>query len=380
MSASRWEYYAGGMCGLVLGFVIRQTAADRSGDEILTEGLLACARCLVWLTAFILFERVPWSGRGLVAALTLGAAALLLALLVSPGAGLPSVAVPLWAVVGLALNELPQRDYPRVNRLALTRILPFFATALVALLYFLDVFLPVTSCSDLVQQAVRAHRQAVAGRDGAALAQKVLPLLHQATKEDADDARVPVLLARWTDELWLVYPPGDSHVKLANSAVGYARKAQDLDPAGPDGYDADYRIRMNFVRRLNLVYRTRGNGLPALAAAVGQDYGAFFDETRWPHPLGPGAIQTLKQKKDPDEPAYQAQEAADALAKYLPHDPNDAVLRFQLAEALYKAWDDDHCREQAAEALRIDAAAARPPLTDEQRRKLNAWKDLPATK
>ena len=368
------------MCGLVLGFIIRQTTGDRTGDDILREGFIACARCLVWLTAFVLFERVPWSARVRVGALTAGVAALLLMLLLSPGAGLPSLTVPLWAVVALALNELPARDYPRINRLALTRVLPFFAAALVALLYFMGVFLPVTSCSDEVQQAARAHRQMVEANDPAALAQKVLPLLYDAAKEDPDDVRVHILLARWTNELWSVYPPGDFHTKLANSAVGHARKAQELDPEGPDGYDLDYHIRMNFVRRLNIVYRSRGNGMPALAAAIGQDYGVFFDETRWPHPLGRGAIEMLKSKKDPDEPAYQALEAAGALERYLPHDPNDAPLRFLLAEALYKAWEDDRCRQQATEALRLDAAAARPPLTDDERQKLSVWKDLPPTK
>ena len=55
------------------------------------------------------------------------------------------------------------------------------------------------------------------------------------------------------------------------------------------------------------------------------------------------------------------------------------MLRFRLAETLYKAWEDDRCREQAAEALRLDAAAGRP-LTDEERQKLNVCKDLPTTK
>ena len=50
--------------------------------------------------------------------------------------------------------------------------------------------------------------------------------------------------------------------------------------------------------------------------------------------------------------------AADVLERYLPHDPNDAVLRFRLAEALYKAWEDDRCREQAAEALRLGCGGA----------------------
>ena len=105
------------------------------------------------------------------------------------------------------------------------------------MVYFLGVFLPVTSCSDKVAEAV--HQGASAARPsngrtapfGAFLDQRVLPPLHDAAKEDPDDVRVPVLLAQWTGELWSICPPGDVQ-KLADSAVGYARKAQKLDPRG----------------------------------------------------------------------------------------------------------------------------------------------------
>ena len=59
----RWEYYIGAMCGLVLGFILRISAQDHTPNEVIAEGGLSCVRCLIWLTAFILFERVPWSER-----------------------------------------------------------------------------------------------------------------------------------------------------------------------------------------------------------------------------------------------------------------------------------------------------------------------------
>ena len=385
---ARWEFYAGGMCGLVLGFIIRQTTGDHTPDDILNEGFAACARCLVWLTAFVLFERVRWSGRVRVAALTAGVGALLLMLLANPGAGLPSVAVPLWAAVALVLNESPQRDYPRINPLALTRILPFFAVAAVALLYFLVVFVPVTSSSEKVQEAVQAgeaYRQAVKGKNPLAFAERlnktVLAPLQEAVKEEPDDVRVKLLLAQWSGELWSIYPAGNLDMQMATAAVAWAKQAEQLDPQGRDGYEADYRLRMGFGRRLELVYqRRRAYSLPLLGAALGPAYRLVLNETRWPHPLGRGALEKLRDEQDPNEPAYQYLQAAAALEKYLPNDPNDAVLRFRLSEALFKAWEDDACRGQAAEALRIDAAASRPPLTDEQRQKLNAWKNLPPPK
>ena len=116
----RWEYLLGGMFGLVLGFIVHMSTGDRSQDEILRQGWFACVRCVIWLAAFVLFDLLPWTRRVRIVALTLGVAALLLVLCVCPGIGLPAVAVALWAAVALALNALPQPDYPVVNRLALS--------------------------------------------------------------------------------------------------------------------------------------------------------------------------------------------------------------------------------------------------------------------
>ncbi|HVS37357.1 MAG TPA: O-antigen ligase family protein [Gemmataceae bacterium] len=369
---TRWEFYVGGMVGLVLGFIIRQTTGDRTPEAILMEGFVACGRCLVWLTAFVVFERVPWSGRVRAGALAAGVAAVLLTLMIGPGAGMPSIVAPLWAAVALALNEMPQREYPRINRLALTRILPFFAAAAVTLVYFLSVFMPVTSCSDKVQQAVLA-RKSVQGKDAGAYAEalekRMRPALAQAAKDDPGDSRPRVLLAGWGAEFWILRPRIS-----AEGALFAATDVEKLDPQNPEGYYACYYLRMGFGKVSVVNYQT------ALGAAIGSGYHLVLQETRWHHPLGRGATEKYRDLQVGDEPAYQYLEAAKALEKYLPYDPNDAVLRFLLAEALFKAWEDGPCREQAAEALRIDAAAARPPLTDEQRQKLHTWKDLPAAK
>ncbi len=385
---TRWEFYLGGMCGLVLGFVIRQTSGERGPEDILTEGFIACGRCLVWLTAFIVFERIPLSGRVRLAALTFGVAALLAMLLANPGVGLPSAAVALWAALALALNEMPQRDYPRLNRLAAARILPGFAVVALALVYFLAVFVPVTGCSDKVQQALRATK---AAHTPAQLNDYVLLPLHAAAKDDAEDVRVPVLLAHWTGELGALLPGGPTGMKLRAAAVRHAVEAQKLDTLGRGGYVEEYNIRMRFAQRLDALAQRGPDPAPSLTAAAGLGSRMFLALTRWPHPLGRGAVDTLKQRyreavlagKEEDVNAYgsavQYMEAAAALEKYLPNDPNDAALRFRLVDALFKAWEDDHCREQTVDVLRLDAAAP-SLLTDEQRRKLQAWKELPPVK
>ena len=257
-------------------------------------------------------------------------------------------------------------------------MLPFFVALVLAVFYFLDVFVPVTSCSDRIQQAVREG--AILPRAAAAnhvsppaqqLRKAVLAPLEQAAKDYPDDVRVKLLLAGWNAELWSIHPVDE---RAGGDGVSWAQQAEQLDPQNPAGYGAEYRLRMGFGQRLELD-RQR-----SLGAAVGPAYRLAVKELRSPHPLGRGATEKLRDERSPGEPAYQYLEAAEALEKYQPYDPNDAVLRFRLAEARYKAWQDDRCREQAKDALRLDVEALRKPLNEEQRQKLEVWKELPPAK
>jgi tetratricopeptide (TPR) repeat protein len=387
----RWEYLLGGMFGLVLGFIVHMSTGDRSQYEILDEGRLACARCVVWLAAFVLFDYLPWTRRVRVAALTAGVAALLLVLCVTPGAGVPAVTVALWAAIALALNALPQPAYPVLNRLALTRILPVFVTASIALLFLLNVFNPVVSSAENGQIAVQSaknYHTAVQEKDlrllnqhtgdlASFLQMKILAPLAEAAKDDPDDARVRILQAKWNLVLWTL------HAGDILQALACAHQAETLDPQGRGGPEAEYQIRMEFARQLEATAQQSG-------AALGPAYRIFLEEAR--PPVSPPererieeakkkyreAVQANKKEEiNPFESAIQYQEAAAVLERYLHNAPNDADLRYRLAETLFKARDDGRCRERAEEALRLDAAAPRPLLTDEQRRKLSVWKDLP---
>jgi O-Antigen ligase len=392
-AGGRWEYLFGGMFGLVLGFIVHMSIGDRSQMAILKEGWFACFRCVIWLGAFVVFDFLPWTRRVRVAALTLGVAALLLVLCVNPGAGVPAVTVALWAAVALALNALPQSSYPVVNRLALTRILPVFGTAAIALFFLLNVFNPVVSSAENVQSALQSannYRTAVQEKDLRLLNQhtgdlvgfvrtKILAPLTEAAKDDPDDARVRFLQAKWNLVLWTL------HAGAIPDALACARQAEALDPQGRGGPEAEYQIHMEFARQLEASAQQAG-------AALGPAYRIFLEEAR--PPLGSAerarieeakkkyreAIRSNKKEEiNPFESAVQYQEAAHVWERFLPNAPNDADLRYRLAEALYKAWEDGRCRVQAEEALRLDAVAPQPLLTEEQRRKLNTWKDLPVT-
>jgi hypothetical protein len=274
--------------------------------------------------------------------------------------------------------------------LALTRILPVFVTAVIALLFLLNVFNPVVSSAEHVQSALQAaknYRTAVQEKDLRLLNQrngdlasfvksKILAPLAEAAKDDPDDARVRFLQAKWNLVLWTLRA-GD-----IQQALACAHQTEALDPRGRGGPEAEYLIHMEFARQLEA-------GTQQAGAALGPAYRAFLKEGR--APLGPAERDRIEEakkkyreavranKKDefnPFEAAIQYQEAAAVWERFLPNAPNDADLRYRLAETLFKAREDGPCREQAEEALRLNAAA-RPLLTEEQRRKLTVWKDLP---
>src|SRR5207245_10902093 len=84
-----WEYYLGGMFGVLLGFVLR--ASRLPAGDLPDEAIGAGVRSMAWFAAFGLLERVAWTDRERVVGLVGGAVACLLCLLVSDGIGFPSV-------------------------------------------------------------------------------------------------------------------------------------------------------------------------------------------------------------------------------------------------------------------------------------------------
>src|SRR5207302_8283040 len=73
---TRWEFYEGGMIGLLVGFVFR--ALPLSGETITAEALAAAARAVVWFATFALLHGIRWTGATRVLACAAGVAALLL--------------------------------------------------------------------------------------------------------------------------------------------------------------------------------------------------------------------------------------------------------------------------------------------------------------
>lgn len=373
---TRWEFYLGGMLGLVLGFALR--AMGQSPDEIVLEGAYSVCRSLFWFAAFALFYSIPWSGVSRPLALTAGVAALLFNLLVSGGIAMPSVAQPLWIMAALALNSLspaPLSAAPSANWFP--RMLPLPVLAGVGLAYFLLLFSPVVRSGDALSEARRHYAhwhgvvlpswRGVMAEDiryvGPLLASSSVGPLHplpilsrmntdlarlqtmklqmsvQASKylerfildplerargADPGNAMAWLELAEWQGELVKVSPTPEPAIQ---SAIDCARQAHLLDPDNKEPYLCQYNLHVLLADR-------------------------FVDREK-----------------------QEYRQAAEAMEAVVERDPTNARLRYQLAETLFLADRPVDGRHHARKARELDAQATRPEreLTAEQRGQIQRW-------
>jgi O-antigen ligase len=350
--ATRWEFYFAGMAGLILGFV--SSTSLQSTDEMIVNGAVAGVRSMIWFAAFALFEIVPWTAPMRCLVLTAGAAALLLNWCVSGGLSFPSVAQPFWIVIALALNAgtedrgagsgaaprilSPSRSRPGV-------VLPLPVLASLCLIYLLFVFVPVTrSVGYMMAAGFNANRyhamEAELGKklkEGAEapgrqsmiyanlrfLDRELLPLIQKANKEDPGDSYPLQELARWYGERYKL----SVDIKSRHLAAQLADQVTKLDPENKAGYLIQYWLNDQF------------------ASMAQSDKDAFYDF------------------------------AAQAMLQAVKRDPTDARLRYQYADALFKARRPVDGRAAAQEAIRLDALSveATRKLSEPQREQARKW-------
>jgi O-antigen ligase len=387
-----WEYYLGGMAGLILGFVYwawQQT----SPDVILLQGLyIAAPRSVLWFPAFALFFHLPWSGPWKTLALTGGVIALLLNLTVSGGISFPSVAQPLWVLAALALNTLPEQpiDVPSWDRIV--RLAPIPIAGGLCLAYLLLVQQPVSDAAAALRELQLPRKeyrggtpeqvfhslkgamerakmqQALAAtlycpsqplptalgcgafekgtlwleldaksRCYEILKEEVIPPLVRAVNSDRGDSSLRAELAQWYGELAIMFPGARIKGLPEGPRVAALKEAQhaiDIDPNGKHGYLAIYQLTLQLAERLTDERRRKDR-------------------------------QTLLDT------------ASRALADLVSQDPTDARLRFQMAELLRKAGKVRESRLECQEAERLDEAAgeAGRTLSDRQRTQVRQWLD-----
>jgi len=175
----------------------------------------------------------------------------------------------------------------------------------------------------------------------------VIGLLLEAARLTPDEARVQSQLARRYVSFWelKLQITRQSDTKAAELARAHADRCIRLDPDGGEGYWAKFQVLTLIAYYFEGVARE----------------GANRDALRV-HGLGRSARKLY-------------QEAAEVLEDYLPKDPTDARLHFQIAQAWFKAEENQRGRAHAEEAQRLDEAVASPTrkLTDPQRKQIREW-------
>lgn len=343
---THWEFYLGGMVGLTLGFILWALAQPHQQYYVLLdEGMVAAVRSLIWFGTFALLENIAWPGRLRVLALVAGITVLLLNLTVSGGISFPSVALPLWVMIALALNATAPAETEPSSWLAAALMVPVAAAACLA--YFLLCFYPISSCTQQVRKALastEAYERALKRTQEENVVQAqpklaktyeylrthILKPLEQAVADDPSDVHALIELSNWNGKLWdLRYEmQSKDEETIRHRALGKAQDATHLDPEGLGGYLALYR--------LNRLFATRA------------DAGT--------------------KKRLYDYAAKQMRQVVDRM-------PTHPGFRFRLAEALRDAGNDKEAKSEARQALTLDdrTRSRFRQLTSEQHDKCKTW-------
>jgi hypothetical protein len=213
----RWEFYLGGVAGLLLGFVLStgDIPAEAPPSAMLHLGTVAAVRSLIWFAAFALFETVIWSRHHLRAQILLGLGLAGLFGCFSDSLALPTVQWPFWVLAALALN-LASASNPQSGR---DLLFSGWAVAPLALALVIGNVIqaayPGLGTTYAVREARAASRllpdqvRAVEGRSGPRqveamqqadrfLDAAILEPLRRGARADPDNAALLLELARWS--------------------------------------------------------------------------------------------------------------------------------------------------------------------------------------
>jgi hypothetical protein len=330
-----WEFYAGGLLGLLLGFLLR--AGELASSQIIMEGLLSGGRGLIWCVAFGVLSSIPWTGPSRVTLLAAGVLVALLNLTVSDGISQPSVVLPLWVMAALALGPVARQSIAAAEPHWFLRALPIPMLAGLSLTYFLMIFVPVSGCASALAEA-HAHYGESEGAPGwfnevrprmsaipAAkyLQENIIKPLDEAAAADPGAVQPHLELATWLEQKWQVTGNRDA----AQKALAEASRSQHLDPDSSQGFLAEYVLEKN-----------------------------------------------LAQQDTKNRIEHYAR-AAKALRAVVDRDPSEARLRYQFANLLFLADDPVKARDQAREALKLHEIASEPTrqLDEGQVRQIQEW-------
>lgn len=374
-----WEFYLGGMVGVLFAFVVRTSAITEA--DVLKLALLAGIGSLAWFGAYALFEQFTWTPAQRVLALSAGIFGMGLALLVGPGIDQPAVLAFLFAAVGMLLAHVEPAPNRWLSRPGLATGLPAPLFLGGAFAFLILVVVPACHTAIAIRQArlavfvyetqpaLSVEEQTI--RDPLAfLRDKIIEPLRQAEREERGVVRTNAMLARWIGEQWVRLAGRDPDApKLQLLAIEYAGHARTLcslpdgpegkiKPVGSEGLMVEWTIRQLFTRRL---------------LGIASQLEKEAKDPKMPKPRQEEVLKEVARLRTQarDAARQTAEITASKLREMDPTNPSLAYL-----EALL--WDLAGAKAKRAdaieEALRLDERVGEARrLTNAQKGQIEAW-------
>ncbi len=364
----RWEFYLGGVFGLLLGLLLRliDLPASESPQSVFGVGVAAVGRALVWFLSFALFEAVAWRTAARRKAILAGLVLVLLFALVSSTVFYPAVAQWFWVMAGLGLSGTAVAEAASAPRRAV-RLAAVPVLFLAMMTYLLITCVPAFESAMAMAEARRAAGQYPKVFERAATAtpgldqkkkgesavgyvvDKILKPLDDAVKADPFDETPRREIATWLRIIWNVAPNENFELAMKPN-----RRAVELDPNSAIPLVQQLRLRLAYTAFNVRFFRPGPDGKydPKQIARIAEMREMNFNEAR-----------ELIDQINVRDPALETR------------------LRFRMAQALINVKEAKRFEQGEAEArlvLELDAKAPGPrwQLTPEQRRQARRWLNL----
>ncbi len=346
---TRWEFYLGGIAGLLGGFIwaVGQMPAESPVWEVYKVGGFAVGRGVVWLAAYGLLERLRPSTAVLKKGLILGVGVVFVAGCFSEAAMSAAILFPavvmvamLGAVENQRVDDLVERPWTRP-----LAVLAAVLTAAVVVCYIIFAAAPGWQTADAVRKARMAsrlypdvERQIDLAKNNVERANartkavnflngQILNPLRAAAVRDPQNAALLLEIARWERPLWrqLLYVDPSEAALLGRDILKRADQAAKLDPKNIAGQQA--------ILEALFLYRKESNSKPAERLEAFNNHLAIV-------------AQRMPQLEVP--------------------------YRFRMVMTLLKAGDADGVEPEIAKLLRLNRVDGQPhgALTDAQRQEV----------
>lgn len=275
---TRWEFYLGGIAGLLGGFVLAvgQMPAESPVWEVYKIGGYAVGRGVVWLAAFGLLERLRPTPAAIKSGLLAGLGVVILAGVFSEAAMSATILFP--AVVLLTMLVAVEEQRIDMIERPWTRpvgVAAAVVTSAIVVYYLLTAAAPAWATADAVRKARMAsrlypdvERQIELAKNNIERANartkavnflngQILNPLRAAAERDPNNAALLLEIARWERPLWrqLLYVDPAAAAQLGRDILKRADKAAKLDPKNIAGEQA--------ILEALFLYRKESNSKPA---------------------------------------------------------------------------------------------------------------------